>query len=51
MARRFARVKANAIYLDPATPFGGYKRSGIGRAHGKYGFHELAQIKAVALEK
>lgn len=41
----------NAAYLDLATPFGGYKRSGIGRSHGKYGFHELSQIKAVGLEK
>ncbi len=39
------------LYLHPSSPFGGYKRSGIGREHGKYGFHELCQIKVVATEK
>lgn len=34
-------------YLTPACPFGGYKKSGIGREGGKYGFHELTQIKYV----
>lgn len=34
-------------YFSPACPFGGYKKSGIGREGGKYGFHELTQIKYV----
>lgn len=38
-------------YLHPSSPFGGYKESGIGREHGKYGIRELTQTKVVALEK
>ena len=41
----------NAYYLQPCSPFGGYKESGIGREHGKFGFHELTQVKVVAMEK
>ncbi len=41
----------NASYLQPCNPFGGCKLSGIGREHGKYGFHELCNIKIVASEK
>lgn len=37
----------NASYLQPCSPFGGYKDSGIGREHGKFGFAELTQIKLV----
>lgn len=40
-----------ASCIQPATPFGGTKASGIGREHGKYGFHELATSKVVAREK
>ncbi|MBL8014597.1 MAG: aldehyde dehydrogenase [Candidatus Doudnabacteria bacterium] len=38
-------------YIMPFNPFGGYKNSGFGREHGKYGFHELAQVKIVAKNK
>lgn len=41
----------NASYLQPCSPFGGYKESGIGREHGKFGFEELTQVKVVAMEK
>ena len=42
-------ISINGInYIEPFNPFGGYKESGIGREHGKYGFHELCQIKVVA---
>lgn len=34
-------------YSTPATPFGGYKKSGLGREGGKYGFYEYTQIKYV----
>jgi acyl-CoA reductase-like NAD-dependent aldehyde dehydrogenase len=34
-------------YLTPTCPFGGYKKSGLGREGGKYGFHELTQTKYV----
>lgn len=40
-----------ALYVHPGSPFGGYKNSGMGREHGKYGFQELCQIKVVATEK
>lgn len=33
--------------LYPWNPFGGVKHSGLGREHGKYGLHELCQIKVV----
>lgn len=51
-ALKTGMVSVNGVlYLHPASPFGGYKQSGIGREHGKYGLHELCQIKVVATEK
>lgn len=41
----------NASYIQPCSPFGGYKDSGMGREHGKFGFAELTQLKVVAVEK
>ena len=38
-------------YLQPSNPFGGYKSSGLGRQHGKYGFGEVTQVKVVARTK
>jgi len=38
-------------YIMPFNPFGGYKASGFGREHGKYGFHELTQVKIIAKTK
>lgn len=38
-------------YIMPFNPFGGYKNSGFGREHGKYGFHEVTQIKIIAKNK
>ncbi len=52
-----SKIEAGTININdancvmPCNPFGGYKLSGIGREHGKYGFHELSQIKVVAREK
>lgn len=40
----------NTGYVQPPTPFGGCKISGIGREHGKFGFHELSTMKVVASE-
>jgi acyl-CoA reductase-like NAD-dependent aldehyde dehydrogenase len=40
-----------ANYVQPCSPFGGYKDSGMGREHGKFGFHELTQVKVIASEK
>ena len=41
----------NLTYIHPNNPFGGIKKSGIGRHHGKWGFRELCDIKVVAFEK
>lgn len=41
----------NYLYLQPSSPFGGYKMSGMGREHGKYGLRELCNIKVVATQK
>lgn len=38
-------------YIMPFNPFGGYKSSGFGREHGRYGFHELIQVKVIAKNK
>ncbi|MBI2344786.1 aldehyde dehydrogenase [Candidatus Dependentiae bacterium] len=41
--------KAN--YVIPQDVFGGYKKSGIGREHGKIGIRSLCQMKLIAEEK
>lgn len=41
----------NVNYCIPASPFGGYKESGIGREHGKWGFHEFSNIKTISKPK
>lgn len=47
------RVKAGTVWvndyhlLSPRFPFGGYKRSGIGRELGTYGFDDYCQIKHI----
>ncbi len=38
-------------YWNPENPFGGYKKSGMGRLHGSFGFHEVTQVKLVSEEK
>ncbi len=44
---RAGMVHINGAPLDPAAPFGGYKKSGIGREWGVYGFEEFLETKAV----
>jgi len=52
-----SKVDAGTVEINKAShwlgcnPFGGYKNSGIGREHGKFGFHELSQVKVVSVEK
>jgi len=41
----------NALYFSPASPFGGYKKSGNSRTGGIAGFHEVTQIKLISEEK
>lgn len=40
-----------ANYTTPFNPFGGWKHSGIGRQHGKWGFYDVTQPKTVARPK
>ena len=45
-------VQMNTLnYCIPESPFGGYKKSGIGREHGKWGFHEFCNIKVTSIAK
>ena len=37
-------------YGDPAAPWGGVRRSGIGRTHGLLGLREMVSAKYVAVE-
>jgi len=39
----------NGNHWIPCSPFGGYKSSGMGREHGRWGFQELCQIKNIAI--
>lgn len=41
----------NLYYLKPCNPFGGYKKSGIGKNNSKYGLIELCNMKVVTYEK
>ncbi|AZO32261.1 MULTISPECIES: aldehyde dehydrogenase family protein [unclassified Mesorhizobium] len=41
------RIEINLPAWDDAAPFGGYKRSGIGREYGKWGLEEFLEIKAL----
>jgi aldehyde dehydrogenase (NAD+) len=44
---RTGQVDVNGGRFNPLAPFGGYKRSGVGREFGRYGLEEYLQIKAV----
>jgi acyl-CoA reductase-like NAD-dependent aldehyde dehydrogenase len=44
---RTGQVDVNGARFNPMAPFGGYKRSGIGREFGRYGLDEYLQVKAI----
>jgi betaine-aldehyde dehydrogenase len=52
-----SKIKAGRIgvntnhYFNSDCPFGGYKKSGMGREHGEFGWYELTQIKHIHLKK
>ncbi len=35
----------------PELPWGGYKKSGFGRTHGKWGLHEMTRVKVVVSDR
>lgn len=41
----------NTTHWLSCNPFGGYKKSGIGREHGIIGFRELCQLKVISMDK
>jgi aldehyde dehydrogenase (NAD+) len=46
------RLRAGMVYVnggqpDPNLPFGGFKQSGNGREHGKFGLAEFLEVKAL----
>jgi acyl-CoA reductase-like NAD-dependent aldehyde dehydrogenase len=38
------------IRYDPRVPFGGFKKSGLGRANGKYSLHEYTEPKTIFIK-
>ena len=45
-------VQLNTLnYCIPESPFGWYKNSGIGREHGRWGFHECCNVKVLSERK
>ena len=46
---RTGQVDINGAGFNPLAPFGGYRQSGIGREHGRYGLAEYQEIKSIQL--
>ncbi|HLU73598.1 MAG TPA: aldehyde dehydrogenase family protein [Nonomuraea sp.] len=46
---RTGQVSVNGGDFNPMAPFGGYKRSGVGRELGEHGLEEFFEIKAIQL--
>lgn len=46
---RTGAVDVNGGRFNPLAPFGGFKRSGIGRELGAYGLEEFLEVKAIQL--
>lgn len=44
-------VNGSSTYRMTDQPFGGYKKSGVGREGGKYTLEEMSQIKTINLKK
>lgn len=46
---RTGMVNINGAAHNPLAPFGGYKQSGYGREHGKFGLEEFTEIKSLQM--
>ncbi len=44
------QLDINGGAYNPAAPFGGYKKSGIGRELGRFGFEEYLQTKSASAQ-
>jgi acyl-CoA reductase-like NAD-dependent aldehyde dehydrogenase len=44
---RTGQVDVNGGGFNPLAPFGGYKKSGIGRERGAFGFEEFLEVKSI----
>jgi len=44
---RSGNVAVNQHTLDPGAPFGGFKRSGLGREHGLEGIKEYVELQSI----
>jgi acyl-CoA reductase-like NAD-dependent aldehyde dehydrogenase len=44
---RTGQVDVNGGAWNPLAPFGGYKKSGLGRELGEFGFEEFLEIKSI----
>ncbi|MPZ63397.1 MAG: aldehyde dehydrogenase family protein [Propionibacteriales bacterium] len=46
---RTGSIDVNGGQYNPVAPFGGYKRSGVGREMGRFGLEEFQEIKSIQL--
>jgi len=46
---RTGQVEINGGAFNPLAPFGGYKRSGVGRELGRHGLEEFLEVKSLQL--
>jgi aldehyde dehydrogenase (NAD+) len=46
---RTGSIDVNGGAYNPVAPFGGYKKSGLGRENGRYGIEEFVEIKSIQL--
>src|SRR5579863_788838 len=44
---RTGQVDVNGGNFNPLAPFGGYKKSGMGRERGAFGFEEFLEVKSI----